>query len=325
MIKINEPNQFFLLQDKLPHIPYSQSQAWYSYLYSKGNNFAFFVDDEKDTKIAAWGRVQKIPLIGGNILRLEGESYRGDINEKIIKNFYTDLSDLSYKAIEINSNNLYHIEYETGIRRAGFIRPLALTACPLSIEIDLKNDFDFNRNWQRNVKKALNEELVFEEITTIDDNLLSDIILMFQQMADLKQLSYTLEHDSLKELLTSKGIRTFWVTEKNGKPLAARVIHEHNNYLTDVYAANSLAARDCGATYYIMDSILRQLKNECKAFFDFGRIPPSNHATDLVYVFKNASRGRKIQYNGEWIFYKNKWVEYLMFVFKQFVVKKQRY
>jgi len=325
MIKINDPDYFFLLQNKLPQMPYPQSHAWFSYLQSKGNNFAFFVDDEKDTKIATWGRVQKIPLIGGYILRLEGESYRGDINEKNIKNFYNYLSDLSYKAIEINSNNLYNIEYETGIRRAGFIRPLAFSACPLSIEIDLQNDFDFNRNWQRNVKKALSDELVFEEVNTITDNVLSDIILMFQQMADLKQLSYSLEHVSLKKLLTSKGIRTFWVTEKNGKPLAARIIHEHNNYLTDVFAANSLSARDCGATYYIMDSILRLLKDEGKAYFDFGRIPPSNHATDSVYVFKNASRGRKIQYNGEWAFYKSKWVEYLMFVYKQFIVKKQRY
>lgn len=325
MIKINESDYFFSVQNKIPQIPYSQSYAWYSYLQSKGNKFAFFVDDEKDTKIACWGRVQKIPVIGGSILRLEGESYSGEINEKNIKNFYTELSDLSYKAIEINSNNFYNIEYETGIRRAGFFRPLAFLACPLSIEIELKNSFDFNRNWIRNVKKAQNQELLFEEISTVTDNILSDIVEMFQQMADLKQLSYTLEQDSLKKLLTSKGIRTFMVTDKTGTPLAARIVYEHNNYLTDVYAANSLAARDCGATYYIMDSILRLLREEGKAFFDFGRIPPSNHATDSVYVFKNASRGRKIQYNGEWVFYKNKWVEYLMFVYKQFVLNKQRY
>lgn len=325
MIEIHEPEHYFRLQKKLPHIPFTQSEAWYKYLKTYNTTFAFFVDDEKDTKIATWGRIQKIPIIGGCILRLDGESYQPEVNEKIIKSFYSELSRLNYRAIEVNSNNNYVIDFEIGIRRAGFVRPYSLVACPLSIEIDLQSDFNFDNNWKRNVKKALSHNLVFEELTNITDNVLSDIILMFQEMADLKQLTYSLEHDSLKNLLTSKGIRTFWVTDKNSKPIAARIIHEHNNYLTDVFAANSIAARDCGATYYMMDSLLKLFKEEGKVYFDFGRIPPSNHATDSVYIFKNASRGRKIQYNGEWVFYKNKWVEYLMFVYKQFIVKKQRY
>lgn len=325
MIQIHKPEHFFRLQAKLPHIPFTQSEAWYKYLKTNNTAFAFFVDDEKDTKIATWGRVQKIPVIGGNILRLEGESYIEDINEKIIRKFYYEIIELGYKAIEGNSNNLYNIEYEIGIRRTGFVRPLSFTACPLSIEIDLQKDFNFDGNWKRNLKKAVSHKLFFEEVTTITDDVLSDIILMFQEMADLKQLSYTLEKESLKRLLTSEGIRTFWVKDKIGNTIAARIIHEHNNYITDVFAANSLAARDCGATYYMMDSIFKLIKDEGKANFDFGRIPPSNHATDSVYIFKNASRGRKIQYNGEWVFYKNKWVEYLMFVYKQFIIKKQRY
>jgi len=325
MIQIHEPEHFFRLQKKLPHIPFTQSEAWYNYLKSNNSVFAFFIDDAKDTKIATWGRVQKIPIMGGNILRLDGESYRPEVNEKIIKSFYGELSNQNYRAIELNSNNNYTVDFEIGIRRAGFVRPYSLMACPLSIEIDLQKDFNFDRNWKRNVKKALKQELVFDEITTVTESVLSDIVDMFKQMAELKHLSDQLEHDSLKQLLTSKEIRTFLVTEKNGEPLAARIIHEHNNYLTDTFAANSLAARKCGATYFIMDSILKLLKEEKKAYFDFGRIPPSNHATDSVYVFKNASRGRKIQYNGEWVFYKKEWVEYLMFVYKRFVIKKQRY
>jgi len=48
-------------------------------------------------------------------------------------------------------------------------------------------------------------------------------------------------------------------------------------------------------------------------------------ATDAIYNFKNASRGKKTQYNGEWTYYKNSILEGLIYVYKRFVLKKQRY
>ena len=144
-------------------------------------------------------------------------------------------------------------------------------------------------------------------------------------MSELKKLKYLLERESLAILLSSSDIRTFMVKNKENRIIAARIIYEHNRVLSDVFAANSNEARECGATFFLMDNILNLLKREEKLKFDFGRIPPSNNATDSIYVFKNATRGRKVQYNGEWVLYKRKWIEYLMFIYKQFVIKKQRY
>ena len=71
--------------------------------------------------------------------------------------------------------------------------------------------------------------------------------------------------------------------------------------------------------------ILELLKVEDYNFFDFGRIPPSNHHTNGVYIFKNGIKGNKIQYCGEWIYYKNSIFEEAMYLYKKYFLKKQRY
>ena len=320
-----EAEKFFKIQRKFSHIPFSQSEGWYNYMASKKNKIVFFVDNEEDSKIAFWGREQKIPLGLGCVLRIDGECYQPDLSDQVFTKVYSSIIEMEYTGIEIDSATLYNINYEIGLRRAGFVSPISLSSCPLSIEIDFIQPLDFNRNWQRNVKKAIKSDLIFSEITDPDAVILNRIVDMFKEMAQLKNLGYQLEFDSLTSLTSSKDIRVFMVNNRDGRPIAARIIHEHNKYLTDIYAANSIEARDCGATYFIMDAILNKLKEEGKSYFDFGRIPPSNHSTDSVYVFKISSRGKKVQYNGEWVYYKNPIIEGLMYLYKRFIIKKQRY
>lgn len=319
-----EAKKFFKIQGKFSHIPFSQSEGWYNYMASKKNNIVFFVDNEEDTKIAFWGKEQKIPIVGETILRIDGESYARDVTSEIIKKFYSSLLGMSYKGIEINSSNLYDVEYEIGIRRAGFKRPLGLFACPLTINVDIKSDFRFNRNWKRNIKKSNLASLKFKEIITPTEIEVNAFVNLFAQMTELKQLSYSLEPECLEVLINSKDMRTFLVY-KNEVPVAARIIYDNKPFSCDVYAANGVEARNCGGSYFIMQKIFETLKEEGYSLFDFGRIPPSNHKTDNVYVFKNSSRGEKVQYNGEWVFYQSFLMEYLVHFFRRFVQKDQRY
>jgi hypothetical protein len=325
MLEIKDKEEFFKLQNKLERIPFTQSKGWFDYVSHKHKDFVYFVDSLQEVKIACWGILQSIPLFSKQILRIDGECYSQDITEKFFKTFYTKLSKLPYNAIEINSNNPYNIEYEIGIRQAGFKRSLGHFSCPLTIEMDFNSDFKFNRNWKRNVKKAQETGLVFKEVIDFNSDLLLEITEMFKEMADLKGLGYILESASLISLLSSKDIRIFMVYNQSNTPVAARIIHFDKIYSSDVFAANSNEARNCGATYFMMQNIFELLKNEDFKFFDFGRIPPSNHETDSVYIFKNASRGKKVQYNGEWVVYKSKYMELLMLFYKLFKLKKQRY
>ena len=165
----------------------------------------------------------------------------------------------------------------------------------------------------------------FQELIDISTKETKQISDMFKELANLKGLGFHLETESLQILLASNDIRTFMVYNNKNHPVAARIVHVNNLFATDIFAANSLEARKCGATYFIMQHIFETLKEEGFQTFDFGRIPPSNHATDSVYVFKNASRGTKVQYNGEWTFYKKKYIEILLLAYKLLKLKKQRY
>ncbi|MFS4416411.1 hypothetical protein [Maribacter sp. 2307ULW6-5] len=325
MIQIKDAAHFFTLQKKLKRIPYSQSEGWYRSQIKKNHKIVFFVNDEEDVKIALWGKEQKIPFSNKKLLLVNGETTSEHINENEVREFYTKLTALNYVGFELDSNNRYDVEFEIGIRRAGFVRPIGSFSCPLTIIFRLQEDFGFNRNWKRNVKKAIASELIFEEVVDISATVITSIVSMFKEMAELKKLGHQLEEHSLKALLKTRDMRLFMVYDKQGLPLAARVIHINKPFASDVYAANSLTARDNGATYYMMQNIFETLKQENYAEFDFSRIPPSNHATDSVYLFKNASRGEKISYNGEWSYHKSKRIELLLFLYKSFKMKKQRY
>jgi len=320
--KINS-DTYFQIQKKLHHIPYSQSKGWFK--YKEAEKIVFFTDSVEDPNVMFYGIEKQIPLLGGKILLVESECLKNGIGEKTFRNFYSEIVKTEYKGIEINSNNTYNVDYEIALRRAGFKRPLAIFNCPLTIEIDLNKEFNFDNNWKRNVKKATKAELIYKELKTITETDTADIVKMFAEMAKLKSLSFTLNSPQLRKLINSEDIRVFMVYDRSAKPLAARIIHINNKYATDIFAANSNEARRNGTTYFMMDRILKQLKEEDYKLFDFGRIPPSNNKSDSVYVYKNASRGNKIQYNGDWVFYKNKTTELLMFIYKTFWMKKRRY
>lgn len=323
MKRIENETFFFELQSQLEQRSFLESRGWY--LSQTNSKIHFFVDDDQHPSIAVWGREFKIPLFGKKLLLIYGEALSSDINEKKIRAFYSDLIELEFFGIEINSSNTYSTEYEIGLRRAGFIRPIGSFSCPLTIVNKLQEEPNFNRNWKRNVKKAEKSGLFFKEIQEVDEKIIDSFIRLFQELADLKGLNYKLEEKSLSKLLSSTDMRLFFVYSKGNKPLAARIVNVNPPFSADVYAANSVDARKNGATYYLMQNIFETLSKEQFTEFDFGRIPPSNHSTDNVYIFKNASRGKKVQYNGEWSFYKNKTLEVLMYFYKRHILKKQRY
>jgi len=314
---------FFSIQSKISKIPFNQSFAWYNYLGCE--NITFFYDDDINPSLCFWGRERRIPFTNKLFLDIQGEAYSESLSDSQFTKLYSSLINLNYSAIEINSNNQYHIEYEIGIRRAGFKRPIGLFSCPLTIYVNFNEEFNFDRNWKRNLRKAIDSELIFDELESVSDEEIHKIVYIFKEMSELKKLRYLLNFDSVKKLVKSDNIRTFIVKKSQGSILSARIIFDLNGYAYDVFAANSIQARECGASYFIMDSIFNLLKSENKVLFDFGRIPPSKTASDSVYLFKNATRGKRIQYNGEWVFYKNQLLELIIFIYKMFRLKLQRY
>ncbi len=316
--------QFFSLFPKFPHIPYSQSEGWYHYLIARGETVVFYCDRSEESNIAFMGRIKNVPIIG-KILMIEGELLMDDITNEKITDFYSEVIKLPNAAIEINSNNLYSTEFEVGIRRAGFLRPISYSYCPLSILINLTDEIKYNRNWKYNYNKAIKAELLFEELTQPE---LSDLQIfsdMYSELASRKNLGYKLNPKALLSMVKTQNMRLFQVKTKDNIVAASNIIYVNGNYSYDILAANSNLSWENGATRFIVQKIFDVLKSDGVTQFDFGRIPPSTHGSDGVYKFKNSVKGEKIQYNGEWSFFKKPWKEYLMYIGKYVRFKTTRY
>lgn len=325
MIEIQNSNEFFKLQKTLLHVPFTQSEAWYDMLVSGGTVIRCFVSSIDKPVIALWGVESKMPFFGKSIFRITGEAYDKALDEKEIKTYYEPLISF-FDAIEIDSNNKYNINFEIGLRRAGFKRPLGSFSCPLTLENNLVNEQSRSRSWKRNVKVAEKSGLVFKRITEIDDVHIREFVSFFNEMALTKKMTHHARYNEIKALLNHDSVMLYAVLTSPGDALAYRIIQTHNNYAFDIYAANSNESRNYrGGTYFMIEYIFKDLVTLGITHFDFGRIPPSNHNTDKIYEFKIAARGEKIQYNGEWSFYKSILVECMVFFYKAFKLKKRRY
>lgn len=325
MIEIKNHNEFFKLQKSFSHVPFTQSEAWHNMLRAKKSTMRFFVDSDEKTSLALWGIVIKIPLFGKSLFRILGESYNGILDEKQVKSSYEKLA-LIFDAIEIDSNNKYNIDFEIGLRRAGFKRPLVSFSCPLTLENNLVNEQLRSRNWKRNVKIAEKKGLTCKLVDNIDDAVIEEFVSFFNEMATTKGMTNTIKHNEIKALVLDNCFKLFVVLTPNNKSLAYRIVNINDDYAYDIFAANSNESRNYrGSSHLLIEAIFKFLKDEGIKYFDFGRIPPSNHDTDKIYEFKIAARGNKIQYNGEWTFYKSQLIEFLMLLFKMFKLRKQRY
>ena len=74
-----------------------------------------------------------------------------------------------------------------------------------------------------------------------------------------------------------------------------------------------------------MQNIFEYLASKNIQFFDFSRIPIGKKGAQGVYDFKRSTRGQVIQYNGEWVFFKNERLRHLYYLYNLFFNKKDFY
>ena len=144
-------------------------------------------------------------------------------------------------------------------------------------------------------------------------------------MARFKKLNFNLSHNSVSELMSSDDFRIFMVSDEKELPLSAIVTYVKDDFAYNVFAANSMRSRKYGAPRFVLKELCELLKLEQIKVLDLGRIPPSGHETDNVYVFKRGVGGQKVQYNGEWTYYRSRIIEVAVFFYKWMKLKKQRY
>ena len=318
------PSLFFSLQSEFKHKTYTTSEKWHEYLNKKGDKCLFLINNIDSPTVGIIGRVKKIPLLG-SLLTINGELISDNASNQDITAFYKDVIKLPYFGFEINSSHRYSVDYEIGIRRAGFLRSLCNVSCPLSKLIDLTSPIEYDRNWKKNYKKAIKNNLKFDEISKPDNKDIEMFLDMFSDLSNRKNLKFKLSQDGLKALIDGKNMRLFVVKSKDNEILSSRIIYVNEKFSSAIYTANSIKGNKAGAPRFILQSILEKLSSEGIELFDVGRIPPSTTKTDGIYVFKNAVGGKLIQYNGEWVYYKSRVKEYLMLFLRRFIARPPRY
>lgn len=317
LTELSNTEDFFKIQGGLGIVTSTQSKGWHDYKLSQGRQVRYFANHKENPSIAVWGFLIRIPLLRKNLFIVQGLAHVQGVRASKVTQFFSELAaNEDFAGVELDSNIPYDTTFEIGLRRAGFLRTLGKFNCPLTIDIDLTQDFNFDTNWRRNVKKSEQYNLHFEEKTVCTHTDIEAIVTMYKEMAKFKEVGIGLQSHEVKALVDAPDIRVFFVNDTQGQPLCARIIHCHGKKATDMFAANATSSRNCGATYVMVQDILKTLKTEGYTTFDYGRIGPSTHSADSVYNFKKSSRGEEVQYLGEFSRYKNKFIEYLVAAYK---------
>src|SRR5690554_1662546 len=317
--------KFFDIQAKFDNIPFTQTEEWLLSEYSdRLDDVLYFVNSLDDPQICCWGIYSKIRFLGYQ-LNLSGETLKKDISIRTITSFYQEIANEDYTVVNVSSINTYNVDFEIGIRRAGFIRPLGMSLCPLSILVNLQEPFNFHRNWRRNVRKSIKASVRFKHIEKPTTKDIISFIELFNQLKERKDLGFKLSEKGIAELFKNQRFRLFFVYDKDDKPIAARIVYLMNNRSYDVYAANSRQALQCCSVYLIQQKILEYLQDLKIEEFDFGRIPPGTDNMDSIYISKSYSGGIPISYNGQWIYSKKKWIDLLYTIAKFLIRGDKRY
>ena len=311
MVQI-EHLEFISISKGFINKPFKVTNAWVEYQKAKGSKVLFFVDSIAQPQILCWSKIKKVKFIG-EVLEVHGPIYKENVTTKQLYKFLNDFKDLPYKGVFINLNTVYNVELEVAFRKAEFKRPIGQSSSNLTIIVN-NDKFNPNRSWKRNIKKAQKENFSckFKQSLSVDDCLI--IESLHTENAKTKGLGYLLEAEEIMVLTKQTNIYTCFLY-KDEKPIAARIISVEENISYDIFACNSIESRFKGATQYIMQFIFDFLKEKDISYFDFSRIPVGRKGAIGVYEFKNASRGDIFQYNGEWVFFKNKKLRHLYYLY----------
>lgn len=321
MIQI-EHIEFSELANKFLDKPFELTNAWVNYQILKGNKPVFFVDSKSQPQILCWARVKKVKFIG-EVLDIQGPIFKDTVTVKQLHKFLDKIKELPYKGVFINLSTEYKIKFEVACRKALFKRPIGQSNTSLTIIVNTSN-FNPDRNWKRNIKKAANVYFRFEVKQDISDEDCKVIEDLHAENNKIKSLGYLLKANEIFELVNGDNMYVCYLY-KDDKPIAARIISIEETIAYDVYACNSFESRNNGATHFFMQSIFEYLQKSNITYFDFSRIPVGKEGASGVYDFKNSTRGSVVQYNGEWVYFKSKKLRHLFYLYNLIVNRKDFY
>jgi hypothetical protein len=313
---------FFQIISEFKIVTFHQSEGWLAFCnYEVNGKIIFLVDDISNPQMACFAHVKK--AFGLKMLLIEDLCIKSSqYNYSGIQDFYNSIICLDFDIVEVNCILKYNSNYEIGIRRAGFLRPLGTFSVPLSNWINLQDQIRYNNNWKRNLKKANEHNLFFQVINKPSIDVVNQIINLYNQFTLEKGFSHRLNFIPTFKMLQSEDFSLGMVFNDKNEISCAIIFHHHAQHAGLLYAARRKSAKEIGSTFFMYDQLFKHLKAESFQTFDMEKIQPSTHSTDGVFLFKNGIKGEHVLYNGEWSWYKRKAYRPLMYLVKRYLMKK---
>lgn len=315
--------KFFNLISEFDVIPFEQSKGWHDSIDFP--NREYHIDSDENPQIGFCGLVTNSRILGKKLI-IESYCHKNGLSAKQITQFFKDIIDSGdYEIVYLSDIEQVNPSVQVALRRAGFLRPLAMKLCPMSLIVDTDKDFNFHRNWRRGVNKSIKSGNNFEVHVKPDSEILKAFVVLFNELRDRKSLSFGLTESGLKSLFDTPDYVLSMVRDPNGKPLCGRITYIKNGHSYDVFAANSDESLAVGAVYHNQQSLLEYLKSIGCMDFDYGRIPPGRDAMDNIYLAKSYSGGYPVVYNGEWEYTKSNLKNWLYSMYRYCFHKSKRY
>jgi len=174
-----------------------------------------------------------------------------------------NIKKLVYKCIPY----IYHINPSEEDKYALFKNNANLIRRDITTTINLKEKIKYQEQRKRSIKKAIKENIFFEESTSYHEywEILEDT-LKFQH--DAKPV-HTIDEIKRLILLFPNNIKLFVAKNNNHKILAGTLIYENKNIVHTQYLANSQEGRTKGALDFVIDNLINNIYKD-KNYFDFG-------------------------------------------------------
>ncbi|MBQ7631315.1 MAG: peptidoglycan bridge formation glycyltransferase FemA/FemB family protein [Paludibacteraceae bacterium] len=303
-------------------VSHTQLDTWCRSLVPE-DTLHYFLDETSVHAIGCVGFEKR--KAGLKMLIIHGECIRENIQHSMVKDFYANIAELGFDIIEINSDSVYNPEYEIGMREAGLLRPVGLFSTTLSKWIDLTNSITYDKNWKRNLKKAEHSNLSFQlyDNQTITDDIIAAYIRIQQEMTTRKGFSENLNEKQLRLLLSDCHFVLGTIWHENNLVSGMVAFIEDGKRSMSLYSASSLEGRKYSASYLLRLEVMRYAAQQRNIpIFDMGRLSPAKHAKNDIYLFKNGIDGSHVQYNGEWLWCKQKWMPLVLYFMKKYIWKR---
>jgi len=321
MVQINK-KLFFQIISEFKIVTFHQTEGWLAFCnFADNGKIIFLVDDFSNPKMACFAHVKK--ALGLKMLLMEGICIKSpQYNYSEIQGFYNSITCLNFDIVEVNCGLRYTSNFEIGIRRAGFMRPVGTFSVPLSNWINLQEQIQYNNNWKRNLKKATEHKLSFRVLDHPSKDIVNHFVNFYNQFTKEKGFSHHLNFTQTYNMLQSDDFSLGVVYTEQNDVSCAIIFHHHVQHAGLLYAAKSENAKEIGSTFFMYDQLFKYLITKSFHSFDMEKIQPSTHATDGVFLFKNGIKGEHVLYNGEWSWYKKNIYRPIMYFIKRYLMKK---